>query len=332
MSETPETSPAPSSGRDLRERLAERRSKGGSEKPTPADTGHSFTVLQKGRSYIDALVFAFVLAMFIRTFVFELFMIPTGSMTPTLIGDSAGEVVFLDYDGDGVEDVVYTRRRGPRTFDNTLQIYLMNKDGTYRQQLYVDRLPPGLADQIGVKSPARTDMIIVSKFAYWFRSPNRGEIAVFKVPDRPDPTRSGASTFDPRKPVYIKRVMGLGGETVEFLPVAARDVPAGDPRRVSTKLGGIEYHITPKPLLVNGQPLTDPFLNGIAHFPRPVVGAPRATDEPNVIEVPKDSVLMIGDNAQSSSDGRYWGAVPEVLLRGKAVLRYKPFNAARFLR
>ncbi|HOR28949.1 MAG TPA: S26 family signal peptidase, partial [Candidatus Sumerlaeota bacterium] len=38
------------------------------------------------REWGDALVVAFVLAMFIRVFMLELFKIPTGSMTPTLIG------------------------------------------------------------------------------------------------------------------------------------------------------------------------------------------------------------------------------------------------------
>ena len=46
-----------------------------------------------------------------------------------------------------------------------------------------------------------------------------------------------------------------------------------------------------------------------------------------MIEVPEDSVLMLGDNQMSSSDGRYWGPVPLSHLRGKAILRYLPTRA-----
>ena len=49
--------------------------------------------------------------------------------------------------------------------------------------------------------------ILVSKFAYWFGGPERGDVVVFKTPTH---------IWDPRKPIYIKRVVGLGGETISF--------------------------------------------------------------------------------------------------------------------
>ena len=88
--------------------MADRGRKGGTEgaKAAPQDAlraaagadepGHH-GVLAVMREWADALVFAFVLAMFIRMFVVELFKIPSGSMTPALLGDfiAEGDVVFV---------------------------------------------------------------------------------------------------------------------------------------------------------------------------------------------------------------------------------------------
>jgi signal peptidase I len=36
--------------------------------------------------------------------------------------------------------------------------------------------------------------------------------------------------------------------------------------------------------------------------------------------------LCLGDNSPESSDGRYWGLVPQRLLLGRALMVYYPFN------
>jgi len=46
------------------------------------------------------------------------------------------------------------------------------------------------------------DHLLVNKFIYKFREPKRGDIIVFKYPD--DPSRN-----------FIKRIMAVGGDTVE---------------------------------------------------------------------------------------------------------------------
>lgn len=327
--ENAQTGPGSTAER-LRRRKAEQRRKG--------DAGgkdDGLTFLQRLRGYADALVFAFVLAMFIRSFVFELFMIPTGSMTPTLIGDSSGEVAFLDYDGDGVPDVVYTMRAAPGrdSFLDYLQIYLMNEDNTIKDQIFLLNVDRNIPRQLAAQSSRRKDMIIVNKFAYWFRLPERGDVAVFKVPNRPERN----SPFDPTKPVYIKRVVGLPGETIDFPPAESRLVGINDPARHGNRLGGTELHLNTRPIEVDGEPHDWGDLSYLMHFPRPEghiryppPNAPfRAPDsEP----VGPAEVLLVGDNAASSSDGRYWGAVPLDHLRGRAVLRYFPLDAFGFLK
>ncbi len=44
------------------------------------------------------------------------------------------------------------------------------------------------------------DRIFVNKFVYRFRGPKRGDVAVFRVPDK---------IYDPEKPNYVKRIVGL---------------------------------------------------------------------------------------------------------------------------
>lgn len=322
---------APSTTAERLKKKKQQQNEGASQ-----EGGTPLTIPQRLRGYLDALVFAFVLAMFIRSFVFELFMIPTGSMTPTLIGDSAGEVIFHDYDGDGIPDIIYTMRTSPGrdTFLDYLQIYLMNEDGTFRDQIFLLNVDRNLPRQLAAHTAARKDMIIVNKFAYWFRPPRRGDIAVFKVPDRPERN----SPFDPTKPVYIKRVVGLPNEVVEFPAAESRLVGVNDPARYSNQFGGTELHMTTHPIEVFGEPVDWGDLSYLMHFPRPdgPIRYPMPNSHlnrpPDMEMVGPDEILLVGDNAASSSDGRYWGAVPSSHLRGRAVLRYLPFNAFGYLK
>ncbi len=305
--------------KSVKERLAEKKDK------APPEPESHLTFLQRMRGYIDALVFAYLLAMFIRSYVFELFMIPTGSMTPTLIGDRDGAVAMADYDDDGIDDVVYTFRGA-----QSVQVFLMAEDGTYKDMVYLEGILPGIFNGLLSASKHRTDMIVVNKFAYWFRVPDRGEIAVFKVPDRPP-----RHPFKPDTPVYIKRVLGRPGEEILINPIQdLEELAPGAKGRIANKWGGIEIHVKPRPFAVDGNEISDGAFSHLVHFPMAEhsrYGFPSPLDSPNHLTISDDAVLMIGDNATSSSDGRYWGEVPLDLLRGQAILRYYPFPAASFL-
>jgi signal peptidase I len=315
----------------VKERLEAQKAKKPKDAAKEPARKHSLPL--QARSLLDALILAYVIAMFIRSFVFELFMIPTGSMTPTLIGDSAGEVAFVDYNGDGVDDVVYTMGRTIAGGERALQIFLMNHDGSYRELLYLDNVSPTTTSQLARSSRRRTDFIVVNKFSYWFSNPDRGDVAVFKVPDRPAREGSDRSIFEPTKPVYIKRVVGLPGETITVLPASAHQIPLGSAERRGTMFGGTEFIITGTPLLVNGQPAPDDSLAGLVHFPPPRNG--RFGDDLWAayrevrISSGDEGILLMGDNSTSSLDSRYWGALPLSHLRGRAVLRYWPWSSRR---
>lgn len=128
------------------------------------------------------------------------------------------------------------------------------------------------------------ERIFVNKLIYydeyrWAPKIERGDIVVFWYPN--DPTKS-----------YIKRVIGLPGETVEV--------------REGT-------------VLINGSRLEEKYLD-----PRENVSA--AILAP--VQVKLNYYFVMGDNRDNSSDSRVWGLVPKKYIYGKALLRYWPPSAA----
>ena len=119
------------------------------------------------------------------------------------------------------------------------------------------------------------DKVIVTNFSYWFEGPKRGDVIVFRYP------------LDTKKD-YIKRCIGLPGETVEF-----RD----------------------SKLYVNGQLVEEPYLPEGLVF-----------EDYGPIEVPEGQYFMCGDNRNHSSDSRVWGFVEKRLIIGKAQVIYWPFD------
>lgn len=115
-----------------------------------------------------------------------------------------------------------------------------------------------------------------NRLAYKFNKPERGDIIIFKFPD--DPTG---------KTNYIKRVIGLPGETVSIVD-------------------GIVY--------INGKKLEEDYLKE-----KPV-------DSAGPFEVPEKSYFVLGDNRNNSNDARYWENtyVKEDDIIAKAVIKYWP--------
>ena len=168
------------------------------------------------------------------------------------------------------------------------------------------------------------DFIIVNKFAYGLRlpvinqkvvalgEPQRGDVVVFRYPPNP-----GVN--------YIKRLVGLPGDKVQVkddkLIVNGVAVPATDlglyddgcyegMHRASEHLGNHTHQIMfcPTPGDIGSESL--PTCNRSP--PRSYVcvaqqlpGMPDKGDTP-VAVVPPKSYLMIGDNRDNSSDGRFW--------------------------
>lgn len=123
------------------------------------------------------------------------------------------------------------------------------------------------------------DRIFGNRLAYIKSDPKRFDIVIFRYPDD-------------EKKLFIKRIIGLPGETIEIR-------------------GGKVY--------VDGseEPLDDSFC---PETPLPLDLGP--------FEVPEGSYFMMGDNRNNSNDSRYWQNkyVAKEKILGKAVLRYWPLN------
>jgi signal peptidase I len=122
---------------------------------------------------------------------------------------------------------------------------------------------------------------------------NRGDVIVFKYPEEPERD-------------YIKRVIGLPGETLE---------------------------LKGKKISINGQPLDEPYV----HF----LEAPRVGEDNHEttsldvrerygpVTVPPDQYFVMGDNRDNSQDSRYWGFLPRNHIKGKALLIYWSYESER---
>ena len=114
--------------------------------------------------------------------------------------------------------------------------------------------------------------LIIEKVSYYIHPPQRGDIVVLRLPNR-------------RSDPLIKRVVGLPGETVEI----------ADGR-----------------VIINGQPLDEPYLDQATYNSMPAR------------VVPENQVFVLGDNRGFSNDSRAFGFVPFADIIGRAWFRYWP--------
>ena len=124
------------------------------------------------------------------------------------------------------------------------------------------------------------DRIIASRLAYINEDPQRYDVIIFKYPD--DETQ-----------IYVKRVLGLPGETVQVV-------------------NGVVYVTKTDGETIQ---LDDSFVTN---------GTPEGDFGP--FEVPADSYFMMGDNRNSSWDSRFWNNkfVNKEKILGKVKFKYYP--------
>jgi signal peptidase I len=177
------------------------------------------------RETVESIVIAFVLAFLFRTFEAEAFVIPTGSMAPTLMGAHKDvdclkcghrfRVNASEEDGEAAADWVAKLRRPGLSLNDQNQLrYRLSTTsclaGMCPNCRYVNPLRPGLhidapelvdAGNVPVEPKYNGDRILVNKYIYTVSDPQRWDVVVFKFP--------GNAQIN-----YIKRLVGLPGETI----------------------------------------------------------------------------------------------------------------------
>lgn len=212
-----------------------------------------------GASFFPVILIVFVL----RSFLFEPFKIPSGSMIPTLL----------------VGDFI-----------------LVNKF-TY-----------------GIRLP------VINKKIIDVNSPQRGDVMVFRYPEDP--------SLD-----YIKRVVGLPGDTVAYQNkkltingVAAPTRKVSDylhlerlyySEQFQEKLGDVEHNTL-------NDADAPAFIPDAARFPHRENCTYNAAGV--ICKVPDGHYFMMGDNRDNSRDSRAWGFVPEENIVGKAFFIWLNFS------
>ena len=118
------------------------------------------------------------------------------------------------------------------------------------------------------------DRIMGFQLAYLFSKPERGDIVIFPYPDNPETT-------------YVKRIIGLPGETVEI------------------KNGAV---------FINGNSMKEPYLKEDMY------------GEYGPYKVPEGCYFMLGDNRNSSQDSRKWKNtfLKEEDIMAKVLFKYSP--------
>ncbi|MDG4829552.1 signal peptidase I [Solwaraspora sp. WMMD1047] len=145
------------------------------------------------------------------------------------------------------------------------------------------------------------DRVLVNKLVYHFRSPERGEIVVFRAPAEWSGNPDGED--------FIKRVIGVGGDRVVCCDEQER-------------------------LVINGQPLDEPYIYSQDGIRDP------AADEDFDVTIPADRLWVMGDHRSASGDSlEHWqrsqdldiATIPEDAVVGRAFTVFWPVDRAKWL-
>ncbi len=128
---------------------------------------------------------------------------------------------------------------------------------------------------------ATSQYLIVDELSYQFQSPVRGEVVVFKYPKD-------------KKKSFIKRIIGLPGETIIIQP---------------------DKFVIINALHPEGFSIVEPYITG-----------PVTYRESAITTLGDDEYFVMGDNRDQSFDSRSWGPVKESLIVGRPILRLFPFD------
>ena len=126
--------------------------------------------------------------------------------------------------------------------------------------------------------------LLIDEISYRMNEPERGDVVVFRA--SPEPSK-----------YYIKRIIGLPGETVIIKDGIVTIINSEHPK---------------------GLVLDEPY---IVHTQKDTLTK----------KVPAGEYFVMGDNRAASYDSRGWGTLPKKEIRGRALLRLLPITTIDYL-
>ena len=313
------------------------------------------------RENIEVLLVALAVAMGIRTFFLQPFKIPTGSMQPTLYGVTSTNLIgdpnfqpptgwqrVREWFGGTSYIHVVAKNDGELEWESPFKILIFN----IKQRLWIGGTahtiwfppdygaPPGGTleyraalehrhyyhrgeDIVKLRTNAG-DHLFVDRLSYNFRPPKRGEIIVF------DTHGIDRLPLDQQNTFYIKRLVGLGGETLSL-------------KKDYTLVGSPQGTVEVGHLAVDGKPLSasTPHFESLYSFHSASRNSEVLQYRENhyfghaliwnlapgaQFHVEPHHYYVMGDNTMNSSDSRYWGDFPEEKVIGKSFFVYWPIT------
>ncbi|MCE0483238.1 MAG: signal peptidase I [Methylacidiphilales bacterium] len=204
-----------------------------------------------------------------------------------------------------------TKRIWIRMYDveTKLGLYEYGTPDPHDQHIHDEVYTPGavLANYVTQSG----DKVLVDKVTYNFRSPQRGDVFIFKTAGIPQlahergPDQEGSEDF-------IKRCVGLAGDLVEVKPPKLYingSLAAGSPAYEKEFSGQDNYP---------GYSLVQPWES---------FGTTQDNNTTQTYYVPVDCYWAMGDNSPNSKDSRYWGGVPRQNLVGRGYFVFWPFTS-----
>ena len=247
------------------------------------------------REYVEAIAWAIGLALLIRSFIFEAFSIPSGSMIPTLeIGDrlfvnKVSYGLFIPFSANRL-----IRWSEPERGDVIVFTYRCAGDANEGED-YIKRIVADEGDRIRLDD----NKLFVNGKPVDTRELGTGDCDIF------EPDRTGTSS------------------RVGSCQCVRQEEVVGETRYTT-------QHMVPNHSLASFSrcpnrpdwPLERPFISGKCRYFGEKASNP---DWPDVV-VPPDHVFVMGDNRDRSEDGRYWGLVHRNDIKGTAFVVWWPLD------
>ena len=317
------------------------------------------------RENVEVLLVALAVAMGIRTFFLQPFKIPTGSMLPTLFGVTSSNLmndpsvkiptgltrVREWFAGASYLHKVASEEGALERIGQPFRILIFNLWQTLvvGGKTYILWLPPDYGSetlesraglQLGQTFRKGEDImklrvnagdhLFVDRLTYNFRLPQRGEITVFETKGIAEESRLRFGI--PGDQFYIKRLVGLGGETLSLKPQYEVDGIAKIPGTVPVGQVAIDGQLLPA---------STPHFESLYSFG----GASRASKvlqyklnhyyghaligllaPGQEYHIDQGDYFVMGDNTMNSLDSRYWGGFPKQAVIGKSCFVYWPIT------